>query len=124
MFGSIGPTELLLIFLVVLLVFGADRLPELAKGLGKGMREFRRAADEVKSEIIGPENDVLADLKHELEDEANTTKEMIEDDYPENAHEGIQTEVDTQEIQEQNSGKKEEDISAPKKADDSSELAG
>ncbi len=46
--GSIGFTELLLIFLVIMLLFGAKKLPELARGLGQAMREFRRAAREVE----------------------------------------------------------------------------
>ncbi len=46
--GSIGFTELLLIFLVVMLLFGAKKLPELARGLGQAMREFRKAAKEVE----------------------------------------------------------------------------
>lgn len=54
MFG-IGPMEMVLIFLVILLLFGAKRLPELAKGLGQGIREFKRAmkdtADEVKGSV-------------------------------------------------------------------------
>lgn len=124
MFGSIGPTELLLIFLVALLVFGADRLPELAKGLGKGMREFRRAADEVKNEIIGPEGDVLSDLKRDLEEEVDSAKKMIEDDYPENTQAEIETEVDTKEIQEKESSKHEEDSSTHNEENSSSKLAG
>ncbi len=124
MFGSIGPTELLIIFMVVLLVFGADRLPELAKGLGKGMREFRRAADEVKNEIIGPEGDVLSDLKRELEEEADSAKTMIEDDYPENTKPEIKAEVDTQEIQEKENSKHEEDSSISDEENGSSKLAG
>ncbi len=42
MFGM-GPMELLLVFAVILLIFGAKRLPELAQGLGKGIREFKKA---------------------------------------------------------------------------------
>lgn len=49
--GSIGMQELILIFLVVLLLFGSKRLPELAKGLGKGIREFKKAANEIKNEM-------------------------------------------------------------------------
>ena len=52
MFGSLGPLESMIIFIIILVVFGADKLPELARGLGKGMREFRKAADEVKREIM------------------------------------------------------------------------
>jgi len=51
MFGSIGFPELLLIFIVVLLVFGPKKLPEFAKLLGKAVREFRTTIDEAKSAI-------------------------------------------------------------------------
>ncbi len=43
--------ELLVIFLVVLLLFGAKRIPEMAKGLGKGIREFRTAVKDVQQEV-------------------------------------------------------------------------
>jgi sec-independent protein translocase protein TatA len=49
--GSIGTPEILLIFLVVLLVFGAKRIPEIARGLGKGIREFKDATREISKEI-------------------------------------------------------------------------
>lgn len=49
--GSIGPMELVLIFLVILLVFGAKRIPEIAQGLGKGIREFKSATREISNEI-------------------------------------------------------------------------
>jgi len=49
--GSLGPTELILILLVVLLLFGAKKLPELAKGLGKGIREFKNASKHVEEEM-------------------------------------------------------------------------
>ena len=49
--GSIGMPELIIIFLVVLLLFGSKRLPELAKGLGKGMREFKKATRELRDEL-------------------------------------------------------------------------
>jgi len=42
LFGPIGPTELLLILLLVVIIFGARRLPELGKGLGEGIRNFRK----------------------------------------------------------------------------------
>ena len=46
--GSIGFTEVLLIFLVILLLFGAKKLPEVARGMGQALREFRKAAREVE----------------------------------------------------------------------------
>jgi sec-independent protein translocase protein TatA len=42
--GSLGVPELLIILLVVLILFGAKRIPELARGLGKGIREFKDAS--------------------------------------------------------------------------------
>ncbi len=51
MFGSIGPSELILIMLIILLLFGSKRLPELAKGIGKGIHQFRKAMEDVKQEI-------------------------------------------------------------------------
>lgn len=51
MFGSIGFPELILIFIVVLLVFGPDKLPEFAKLLGKTIREFRSTVDQAKAAI-------------------------------------------------------------------------
>jgi len=50
MFG-LGAPELLIIFLVVLLLFGGAKLPELARGLGKAIRNFREEAEGIKQEI-------------------------------------------------------------------------
>jgi sec-independent protein translocase protein TatA len=49
--GNVGMGEILLIFLVVLLVFGAKRIPEIARGLGKGIREFKDATREIQKEL-------------------------------------------------------------------------
>ncbi len=51
MFGMPGGTEWIVIFLAILLLFGAKRLPELAKGLGKSIREFKKATSEVEDSI-------------------------------------------------------------------------
>ena len=45
--GMIGGWELLLIFFIVLLVFGAKRLPEIAKSMGKSVKEFKKAKDDI-----------------------------------------------------------------------------
>ncbi len=50
-FAFPGGWELILIILVVLIFFGAKRIPELAKGLGKGIREFKDATKEIKNDI-------------------------------------------------------------------------
>ncbi|MFT5143238.1 MAG: sec-independent protein translocase protein TatA [Rhodothermales bacterium] len=49
--GTPGPFELLIIFLVILLVFGAKRIPEIARGLGKGIQEFKSATREISKEF-------------------------------------------------------------------------
>jgi TatA/E family protein of Tat protein translocase len=49
--GSIGAPELIIIFVVALIVFGPKKLPELGKSLGKGLAEFRKASNELKSTI-------------------------------------------------------------------------
>jgi sec-independent protein translocase protein TatA len=50
-FGMPGGWELVIIVLVIILLFGAKKIPELAKGLGKGIREFKDASKEIKDEI-------------------------------------------------------------------------
>src|SRR5262245_5461131 len=69
--GQLGFSEVILIFVVALLVFGPKKLPELGKSLGKGIREFRKATDELKSsweeqikDIQSPINDVKNDIRN------------------------------------------------------------
>ena len=49
--GPLGMPELFMIFVVILLLFGAKKLPELARGLGKSMGEFKKAKEEFEHEI-------------------------------------------------------------------------
>jgi sec-independent protein translocase protein TatA len=49
MFG-LGPTEIIVILVLLLLLFGAKRLPELARGLGQGIREFRKSVKEISED--------------------------------------------------------------------------
>jgi sec-independent protein translocase protein TatA len=51
MLPGVGMDEMVVILVLVLILFGSKRLPELARGLGKGMREFRKAAEDVKREM-------------------------------------------------------------------------
>lgn len=53
-FGSLGIWEVLLILLVLLLVFGAKRLPELGGALGKGIREFKSSIRDIEAELNDP----------------------------------------------------------------------
>lgn len=68
MLGGIGMSEVLVILLIVLLVFGAKRIPEIAQGLGKGIREFKKAAREVQDEIT---------LQEPLEDKDSDDKKKL-----------------------------------------------
>ncbi len=49
--GSLGATEIILIVLVILVFFGAKKIPELAQGLGKGIREFKKATREISDDV-------------------------------------------------------------------------
>lgn len=51
MFGKIGPTELILILVIALVVFGPSKLPEIGKALGKGIKEFKTHAASITSEV-------------------------------------------------------------------------
>jgi sec-independent protein translocase protein TatA len=57
MFGSIGIQEILLILLIALLLFGAKRLPEIGRGLGKGIREFKKASRDIGDKITEESED-------------------------------------------------------------------
>ena len=60
----ISGSEIIIIFLVVLLLFGADKIPDIARTLGKGMREFRKVTNDLKREF----NDSTTGLREEVED--------------------------------------------------------
>ncbi len=56
MFGSLGAGEIILIVIAILILFGAKKIPEFAKGIGKGMKEFKKAVKEVEDDIQITEN--------------------------------------------------------------------
>ncbi len=58
----ISGQEIVIVFVVVLLLFGANKIPEVARGLGKGMREFRKATDDIKKEINDNAKDIIDDV--------------------------------------------------------------
>ncbi len=61
--GSLGGPEVILILAVVLLLFGAKKIPDLARGLGKGIREFKDASKEIKREIDNESRTIEQSLK-------------------------------------------------------------
>jgi sec-independent protein translocase protein TatA len=67
MFENLGMGELLVILIVVLLLFGSKKIPEIAQGLGKGIREFKKSIKEVEEQITTP-NNVVSDLKKSVKD--------------------------------------------------------
>ncbi len=74
----ISGSEIFIIMLVILLLFGADKIPEIARGLGKGLRELHKATDEIKNEIknSGVKEDV-EEIKKNIQD--NEIKKNIDD---------------------------------------------
>ena len=77
----ISSTEIVFILFIVIMVFGADKIPDIAKGLGKGMRTLKNASNDIKTEIQrsaekqGIDNDLTKDINEEI----NKVKEEIED---------------------------------------------
>lgn len=69
----ISGAEIGFILFIVLLVFGADKIPEIARGLGKGMRQIKDATNDIKSEITktaekqGIDMDVTKDIKKQID---------------------------------------------------------
>ncbi len=58
MFGNLGTPEILLIVLVILVLFGSKKIPDFARGLGKGMKEFKKALREVEEDIKMEEEEI------------------------------------------------------------------
>jgi sec-independent protein translocase protein TatA len=57
MFGRIGPVEIILILIVLLLLFGAKRIPEIARSLGKSLSQFKRGLKDVEIDETGSDNE-------------------------------------------------------------------
>lgn len=77
----ISSTEIVFILFVVILVFGADKIPDIAKGMGKGMRTLKNATNDIKTEIqrSAEKQGINTDLTKEISNEINKVKEDIDD---------------------------------------------
>jgi sec-independent protein translocase protein TatA len=72
MFTFISGAEIVFVFFIVLLIFGADKIPSIARGLAKGMTQVRNATNEIKTEIqksaeIEPSKSITSELTKEIE---------------------------------------------------------
>jgi len=81
MFLFISGPEIFVVMLIIVMLFGADKIPEIAKGLGKGMRQLKDATNDIKREITesaekqGLDTEITKDLKKEI----NKVKDDIDD---------------------------------------------
>jgi len=81
MFLFISGGEIFVILLVVVMVFGADKLPEIARELGKGMRQIKNATNDIKREIhnTASKNDLDIDVAAKVRNEVNRIKDNFDD---------------------------------------------
>lgn len=77
----ISSTEIVFILFIVIMVFGTDKIPDIAKGLGKGMRTLKNASNDIKTEIqrSAEKQGIDSDLTKDINEEINKVKEEIED---------------------------------------------
>ncbi|HXJ97937.1 MAG TPA: twin-arginine translocase TatA/TatE family subunit [Gelidibacter sp.] len=81
-FLFIGATEVMFILFVVVMLFGADKIPEIARGLGKGMRTLKDATNDLKSEITKSVDDTginTSEYTKEITEQIQEIKDEVED---------------------------------------------
>lgn len=77
----IGTPEVIVIMLIVVMVFGADKIPEIARGLGKGIRQVKDATNDIKKEIneSAKLNDLDLDVTKDIAKEVNGVKDKLDE---------------------------------------------
>ncbi len=70
LFFNIGGPEIILILLVIVIFFGSKRIPELARGLGKGIKEFKNATSEIQNEIKKSATEMKKDIDPTKDDKS------------------------------------------------------
>ena len=81
-FLFIGTTEIMFILFIVIMVFGADKIPDIARGLGKGMRMLKDATNDIKTEItksVEKQGIDIKSLTNNVNEEIKKVKDEIED---------------------------------------------
>lgn len=81
MYLFISGAEIFVILIIAVMVFGADKLPEIAQGLGKGMRQIKDATNDIKREIknSAEKNNIDIDVASSIRDEISKVKDNIGD---------------------------------------------
>jgi len=81
MYLFISGPEIFVILLIVVMLFGSSKLPEIARGLGKGMRQIKDATNDIKQEIkaSAEKNDIDIDVAANVRDEINKVKDNLDD---------------------------------------------
>jgi len=80
-FLFISGGEIFVILIIVLMLFGADKIPEIARGLGKGMRQLKDATNDIKQEITktAEKHSIDTELTKNIEEQINTVQEDIDE---------------------------------------------
>lgn len=81
MYLFISGAEIFVILVIIVMLFGADKLPELARGLGKGMQQLKSATNEVKKEITesAKKQGIDADLAKDIDKDIRNIKNKVQD---------------------------------------------
>jgi TatA/E family protein of Tat protein translocase len=93
-FAGVGPAELLLILIVALVVFGPDRLPTLARDLGKTIGKWKQALDEIQTVADAPADKLLelASKEEEMQESVQQVVERDDEEKPESSEQADEEE--------------------------------
>ena len=87
--GPLGWTEMVVIFIIALVVFGPEKLPDLAKTAAKGLRQFRRATDDLKAswhehirDVDNPVNEIKQTFQEAKADMEEVSAKLMEEEFP------------------------------------------
>src|SRR5690606_744170 len=96
-FLFISGAEILFILFISVMIFGADKIPEIAKGLGKGMRQLRDATDDIKREIQksadkqGMDTSIVKDIRKEIDQVKKNVADVGRDIQKTGENQGVDT---------------------------------